>query len=88
MGINILNKEFFILQRMIEGDEKALKYFFDSYYVDLCNFVNSYIKNEIISEDIVQSIFIYFWEKKKHFHLIILSRPTYIQHQKTKVLTI
>jgi len=67
MDTNILNKEFLILQKMIEGDEKALKYFFDSYYVDLCNFVNSYIKNEMISEDIVQNIFIYFWGKKNSF---------------------
>jgi RNA polymerase sigma-70 factor (ECF subfamily) len=49
---------------MIEGDENAFKYFFDTYYDDLCNFVNSYLRDEILSEDVVQSIFIYLWEKK------------------------
>lgn len=60
-------EEFFILQRMIEGDEHAFKYFFDTYYDDLCNFVNSYLRDEALSEDIVQSIFVNFWEKKDSF---------------------
>jgi len=64
MKQNASNEEHFILQRMIEGDENAFKYFFDVYFDDLCNFVNSYIRDEIISEDIVQSIFIHLWEKK------------------------
>ena len=49
---------------MIEGDERAFKYFFDSYYDDLCNFVNGYLRDETLSEDIVQGIFVYLWEKK------------------------
>lgn len=64
MKQNMSNEELFVLQRMIEGDENAFKYFFDVYFDDLCNFVNSYIRDEIISEDIVQSIFIHLWEKK------------------------
>ena len=64
MKQNVSNEEFFILQRMIEGDENAFKYFFDTYYDNLCNFVNSYLRDETISEDVVQSIFIYLWEKK------------------------
>lgn len=59
------NGEIFILHKMVEGDESAFKYFFDTYYDDLCNFVNSYIRDEIIAEDIVQNIFIYLWEKKE-----------------------
>ncbi|MCE5347381.1 MAG: RNA polymerase sigma-70 factor [Bacteroidales bacterium] len=58
------NEELFILQRMIEGDENAFKYFFDTYYEDLCNFVNSYLRDEALSEDVVQDIFIYLWEKR------------------------
>lgn len=58
------SEEVFILQKLIEGDEDALKYFFDTYYDDLCNFVNSYIQSETFSEDIVQGIFIDLWEKK------------------------
>jgi len=64
MNPNVSNEEYFILQRMIDGDENALKYFFDTYYDNLCNFVNSYMRDESLSEDIVQSLFIYLWEKK------------------------
>ena len=65
----VSKEEIFILQRMIEGDEDAFKYFFDTYYDDLCNFVNSYLREESISEDIVQNIFIYLWEKKGSLNL-------------------
>lgn len=57
-------EESFILQRMIKGDENAFKYFFDLYYDDLCNFVNTYLRDEILSEDIVQNIFIFLWENR------------------------
>ena len=64
MKTKVSNEEFFIIEKLIEGDENALKYFFDTYYDDLCNFVNSYIQSEQISEDIVQGIFIDLWKKK------------------------
>ncbi len=64
MKQNMSKEEIFILQRMIDGDEDAFKYFFDTYYDDLCNFVNSYLRDEVLSEEIVQDIFVYFWEKR------------------------
>jgi len=57
-------EEAFILRKMVEGDEDAFKYFFDTYYDDLCNFVNGYMRDEALSEDIVQSIFVFLWENK------------------------
>lgn len=64
MTPKVSKEEQFILQQMVEGDENAFKYFFDTYYDDLCNFVNSYLRDESLSEDIVQSIFIYLWDKR------------------------
>lgn len=64
MKSNVSNEEIFILQRMIEGDENAFKYFFDTYYDNLCNFVNSYLRDETLAEDVVQNIFIYLWENR------------------------
>lgn len=64
MKSNVSNEEIFILQRMIEGDENAFKFFFDTYYDNLCNFVNSYIRDETLAEDVVQNIFIYLWENR------------------------
>lgn len=60
----ISSQEYFVLQKMICGNEDAFKYFFDTYYDDLCNFVNSYLRDRILSEDIVQNIFVHLWENK------------------------
>ena len=49
---------------MVEGDKQAFRYFFDKYYKDLCNFVNIYLKDEMAAEEVVQDIFVYFWENK------------------------
>ena len=54
---------------MIEGDTKAFKYFFERYYSDLCNFVNIYLNDRVLAEEIVQDIFVYFWENKSHLKL-------------------
>ncbi|HEY5591948.1 MAG TPA: RNA polymerase sigma-70 factor [Paludibacter sp.] len=56
--------ELFIFERMAEGDQRALRFFFDKYYDNLCNYVNIYVRSKSVSEDIVQDIFIYFWEKR------------------------
>lgn len=56
--------ELFIVSRMVNGDKRAFRYFFDKYYKDLCNFVNIYLKDEMLAEEVVQDIFVYFWENK------------------------
>ena len=58
------NEEQFIFSRMVEGDKEAYRFFFEKYYTDLCNLVNIYIHDEVMAEEIVQDIYIYFWEKK------------------------
>ena len=58
------SEELFIFERMADGDQHALRYFFDKYYDSLCNYVNLYIKDQSVSEDLVQDLFIYFWEKR------------------------
>lgn len=59
------DEELFIFNRMAAGDKEAFRFFFEKYYSDLCNLVNLYLRDVIISEEIVQDIFIYFWEKKE-----------------------
>lgn len=61
----IKDEELFIFNRMAEGDKEAFRFFFEKYYPDLCNLVNLYLRDAIMSEEIVQDIFIYFWEKKE-----------------------
>ena len=64
MHSNQKYEEFFILQKMIDGDREAFRYFFDRYYSDLCNFVLFYLKEPTIAEEVVQDIFVYFWENR------------------------
>jgi RNA polymerase sigma-70 factor (ECF subfamily) len=65
----INSDELFIVQRMIEGDRKAFRYFFEKYYAELCNFVNIYVHDTNLAEEIVQDIFVYFWENKARLQL-------------------
>lgn len=69
MNPQINSDELFIVQRMIEGDRKAFRYFFEKYYAELCNFVNIYVHDTNLAEEIVQDIFVYFWEKRGSLRL-------------------
>ena len=59
------NEELFIFGQMVEGDKEAFRFFFEKYYPDLCNLVNLYLHDSVMTEEIVQDIFIYLWEKKE-----------------------
>ena len=54
---------------MIEGDVDSFKYFFDRYYHDLCNFVHVYLHDQALAEEIVQDIFVHFWENKEKLRI-------------------
>ncbi len=58
-------EELFIFKRMVEGDKAAFHFFFEKYYADLCNLINFYVRDPVISEEIAQDIFIGFWEKRE-----------------------
>ncbi len=62
-------EELLIFKRMAEGDKEAFRFFFDRYYSDLCNFVNLYLRDPLVAEDIVQDIFVYFWDKRSKISL-------------------
>ena len=62
-------EELFIFNRMAEGDKEAFRFFFEKYYTDLCNLVNIYLRDPVMSEEIVQDIYIYFWEKKENIDI-------------------
>jgi RNA polymerase sigma-70 factor (ECF subfamily) len=65
----ITSEELYIVKKMIEGDVDSFKYFFDRYYEDLCNFVHVYLHDQALSEEIVQDIFVYFWENKEKLQI-------------------
>ena len=81
-----------VLQRLKEGDEKTFELLFHRYYAALCFFANKILKDEEAARDVVQEVFIRFYEKSYDFpNLIALksflySTPkyeeaTYFRHQ-------
>lgn len=66
---NLTRDELFIVKKMIDGDKDAFKHFFHTYYNDLCNFANTYVRDTALSEEIVQDIFVSFWENKSKLQL-------------------
>lgn len=60
-----MNKE--TLQRLNRGDKKAYQIVFEEYFNALCAFCYKYIGDQSETEDIVQEVFISFWEHKKDF---------------------
>ena len=54
-----------LIEGIQQGEMKAFKQFFESFYAPLCLFAQKYVDDEEAALDIVQDAFVYFWEKKK-----------------------
>ena len=60
-----------VLQRLKEGDEKTFELLFSRYYAALCFFANKILKDEEAARDVVQEVFIRFYEKSYDFPNLI-----------------
>jgi RNA polymerase sigma-70 factor, ECF subfamily len=58
-------EEAFLLQKLKEGDIKALEVIFNRNYTDLCRYLVLLFKNQLLVEHIAQDIFVYIWENRK-----------------------
>lgn len=60
---------------LIEGvnasDKQAFEAVFHKYYATLCFFANKFVRDEEVARDIVQEVFIRFYEKKVNFPNLI-----------------
>lgn len=83
---NINDEERFIFARMAEGDKEAFRFFFEKYYADLCNFVNIYLRDSVIAEDIVQDVYVYFWTKREEIHIETSIKSYLLKASKNKSL--
>ncbi len=83
---NINDEEQFIFRRMVDGDKEAFRFFFEKYYTDLCNFVNIYLNDPITAEDIVQDIYVYFWDRKEDIHIETSIKSYLLKASKNKSL--
>lgn len=55
-----------ILAELKRGSEQAYRRLFYIYFSDLVLYANSIMKDRVVAEDIVQDLFIIFWQEKKY----------------------
>ena len=65
------SKEQEILRLLNKGNKSGLKDLFDLMYKPLCIFAYKYINSHDVCEDIVQDIFIKFWENQSYKNITI-----------------
>lgn len=82
----VVAEEIFIFDKMVEGNKEAFKILFEKYYPDLCNLVNLYLQNPTVSEEIVQDLFIYLWEKRGKIKIETSLKAYLLQAAKYKSL--
>lgn len=56
-------------RQLQEGNRKMFNQFFTEYYINLCRFAYTYVKDNDTAEEIVQEIFISIWEQRKNFQI-------------------
>ncbi len=84
MGI----KEVDIVLQLNDGDKKAFKCVFDSYYKTICLFVQKYISDSDYAEDIAQDVFITIWEKKLQFENLNALRSYLYRTARNKAINV
>ena len=58
-----------ILRLLKTGREDAIKHIFDNYYLDLCSYADSILKDRYASEEVVEDLFITLWQKSKDLNI-------------------
>lgn len=58
------NRELQIFSEMKSDSKESFNYFFDYYYSGLCIYANNFTGDLSTSEEVVQDVFVRFWEKR------------------------
>lgn len=58
-------EEAYLIQKLKEGDIKALEVLFNKHYGNLCRYLLLLFKNQLVVEHIAQDIFVYLWENRE-----------------------
>ena len=61
--------ELILFEKMQQGDTSALEYFFREYTDVLYYRAFGFVKDSSVSEDIVQEVFIRFWQLRKNLKI-------------------
>ncbi len=55
----------FLIQELINGNERAFDKIFSDHYLNLCRFANSIVHDSDSAQNLVQQVFISLWENRK-----------------------
>jgi RNA polymerase sigma-70 factor (ECF subfamily) len=55
-----------IFKKIRNDDRDAFKSLFDTYYASLCHYASHFLNDDVLSEEVVQELFIKLWEKRHH----------------------
>ncbi|MGV8091413.1 MAG: RNA polymerase sigma-70 factor [Mangrovibacterium sp.] len=83
------------MHRFKSGSVEAYKIIFDQYYKPLCSFAKKYVLDLAVAEDIIQDLFVRFWEQRNEFQLRTSAKSylfqaarneclNYLKHQSVK----
>ena len=64
-SLHQINLDNVLLQKLKQGDKKALETLFKTYYSSLVKFARNILKNTEQAEDITQDVFIKIWDKRE-----------------------
>lgn len=84
-------KEISVFRKMQQGDPSALEYFFQEYMELLYYRALGYVKEPLVAEDIVQEVFIRFWDNRQKVDIsvsvagyltrsVVNSAKNYLEH--------
>lgn len=62
-------RELQLFSEMKSGNKGSFNYFFDYYYSGLCIYANQYTGDLSTSEEVVQDVFVRFWEKRQSIEI-------------------
>lgn len=77
-----------LLKLIQEGDESAFKHLFETYFTPLCRFMNVYLPEKEIIEELVLDIFVYVWENRKKLQINISFKAYLFQAARNRVLNV
>lgn len=58
-----------LISQIKKGNTLAFKQLFDRYYPSICYYLMNFTHDKMASEDIVQTIFVDFWNKRENFEI-------------------
>ena len=58
-----------LIEKVKKSNKMAFQHLFNGYYQELCNFGLRYTRQPSVTEEIVQEVFIYLWEKRDQIQI-------------------